>query len=93
MRCPSAHWEGVNAISGAKVSREEMLWPGRILSGGKRKAPKPADCVLRVNGHVLGVLEAKKASKGYTSGVGQAKDYAQRTNARYAYSTTLQSQS
>ena len=61
--------------------------------GGKRKAPKPADCVLRVNGHVLGVLEAKKASKGYTSGVGQAKDYAQRTNARYAYSTTLQSQS
>ena len=44
-------------------------------------------------GHVLGVLEAKKASKGYTSGVGQAKDYAQRTNARYAYSTTLQSQS
>ena len=93
MRCPSAHWEGVNAIAGAKVSREEMLSPGRILSGGKRKAPKPADCVLRVNGHVLGVLEAKKASKGYTSGVGQAKDYAQRTNARYAYSTTLQSQS
>lgn len=82
-----AGWEGVNAAAGAKISREEMLWPGRILAGGKRKAPKPADYVLRVNGHVLGVVEAKKAGKGHTSGVGQAKDYAERTNARFAYST------
>lgn len=82
-----AGWEGLNAAPGAKVSREEMLWPGRILSGGKRKSPKPADYVLRVNGHVLGVVEAKKAGKGHTSGVGQAKDYAERTNARFAYST------
>jgi type I restriction enzyme R subunit len=25
------------------VHREEMLWPGRIMSGGQTKAPKPAD--------------------------------------------------
>ena len=29
---------------------------------------------FRVNGHVLGVVEAKKAGKGHTSGVGQAKE-------------------
>jgi len=80
-------WEGTSATIGARVTREEMLWPGRILIGGTRRAPKPADYVLRHNGHVLAVIEAKKASKGHTDGIGQAKDYAKRTNARFAYST------
>ena len=55
-------WEGPAKIDGARVSREEMLWPGRIMSGGQTNAPKPADYVLRMNGHVMAVMEAKKAT-------------------------------
>ena len=80
-------WEGLNKIEGARISREEMLWPGRILSGGGQNAPKPADYVLRMNGHVLAVMEAKKASLSYTDGRGQALDYATRIDARFAYCT------
>ena len=35
----------------------------------------------------LAVIEAKRAGLGATSGVGQAKDYARRLQARFAYST------
>ena len=80
-------WSGPNRIEGARVSREEMLWPGRIMSGGGLNAPKPADYVLRMNGHVLAVMEAKKAALPYTEGRGQALDYATRIDARFAYCT------
>lgn len=80
-------WEGPAKIDGARVHREEMLWPGRIMSGGQTNAPKPADYVLRMNGHVMAVMEAKKASLSYTDGRGQAYDYATRIGARFAYCT------
>ena len=34
-------WEGPNKAKGVRVSREEMLWPGRIMSGGQTNAPNP----------------------------------------------------
>ncbi len=80
-------WEGPDKLDGARVSREEMLWPGRIMSGGAQNAPKPADYVLRMNGHVMAVMEAKKAALSYTEGRGQALDYATRIDARFAYCT------
>ncbi len=80
-------WEGPTKTDGARVSREEMLWPGRIMSGGSTNAPKPADYVLRMNGHVLAVMEAKKAALPHTEGRGQALDYATRIDARFAYCT------
>lgn len=80
-------WEGVAKVDGARVHREEMLWPGRIMSGGQTNSPKPADYVLRMNGHVMAVMEAKKASLPYTEGRGQAYDYATRIGARFAYCT------
>ena len=80
-------WEGPAKIDGARVHREEMLWPGRIMTGGQTNAPKPADYVLRMNGHVMAVMEAKKASLSYTDGRGQAYDYATRIGARFAYCT------
>lgn len=83
----AAGWEGAGKIDGARVHREEMLWPGRIMSGGGQNAPKPADYVLRMKGHVMAVLEAKKASLSYTEGRGQALDYARRIGARFAYCT------
>ena len=80
-------WEGAAKVDGARVHREEMLWPGRIMSGGQTNAPKPCDYVLRMNGHVMAVMEAKKASLPYTEGRGQAYDYATRIGARFAYCT------
>ena len=82
-----AGWEGANKTEGARISREEMLWPGRIMGGGQSNSPKPADYVLRMNGHVMAVMEAKKASLPYTDGRGQAYDYATRIGARFAYCT------
>ena len=80
-------WEGPAKIDGARVHREEMLWPGRILAGGEKQSPKPADYVLRMKGHVMAVMEAKRASLAYTEGRGQALDYATRIGARFAYCT------
>ena len=80
-------WEGSSKIEGARVSREEMLWPGRIMGGGEKNAPKPADYVLRMNGHVLAVMEAKRAGLSFTEGRGQALEYATRIDARFAYCT------
>lgn len=80
-------WEGAAKVDGARVHREEMLWPGRIMSGGATNAPKPADYVLRMNGHVMAVMEAKRAALPYTEGRGQAYDYATRIGARFAYCT------
>ena len=80
-------WEGAAKVDGARVHREEMLWPGRIMSGGQTNAPKPADYVLRMNGHVMAVMEAKRAGLAFTEGRGQALDYATRIDARFAYCT------
>lgn len=67
--------------------REETICPGRIQAGGKRGASLSCDYVLTYKGHKLAVLEAKKASVSHRNGVGQAKDYAQRLNARFAYAS------
>ena len=73
-------------FGGAKVSRETIC-PGRIQSGGKRKKGLSADYVLTHKGHKLAVLEAKRAGISHRDGVGQAKDYATRLGARFAYAS------
>ncbi|MEN5059692.1 DEAD/DEAH box helicase family protein [Luteimonas sp. TWI1416] len=77
---------GWGVIDGAQVQRE-LICPGRILAGGQRGTALSADYVLSYRGRKLAVIEAKKAGLGHTSGVGQAKDYAGRLKARYAYAT------
>ena len=73
-------------LGGSKVSRETIC-PGRIQSGGKRKKGLSADYVLTHKGHKLAVLEAKRAGISHRDGVGQAKDYATRLGARFAYAS------
>jgi type I restriction enzyme R subunit len=46
-----------------------------------------ADYVLVYKNRNLAVIEAKKDTLAYNEGVGQAKDYAERLNIRYTYST------
>lgn len=77
---------GWGVVEGAHIHRE-LICPGRILAGGQRGTSLSADYVLSYRGRKLAVIEAKRAGLGYTDGVGQAKDYAGRLRARFAYST------
>ncbi len=77
---------GWGKLHGSKI-RREVICPGRIETGGKRGKGLSCDYVLIHKGHKLAVLEAKKAGVSHRNGVGQAKDYAQRLRARFAYSS------
>lgn len=77
---------GWGVLDGSKV-RREVICPGRIMSGGRRGKSLSCDYVLIYKGHKLAVLEAKKASVSHRNGVGQAKDYAGRLAARFAYAS------
>lgn len=77
---------GWGEVDGSKVHRE-LICPGRITGGGRRANPLSADYVLSYRDRKLAVVEAKRAGLGHTDGVGQAKDYASRLEARFAYST------
>lgn len=77
---------GWGVAEGSKI-RREMICPGRITGGGGRANPLSADYVLSYRDRKLAVIEAKRAGLGHTDGVGQAKDYATRLKARFAYST------
>lgn len=72
--------------NGSKV-RREVICPGRIQSGGTRGRGLSADYVLVHKGQKLAVLEAKRAGVSHRSGVGQAKDYANRLGSRFAYAS------
>lgn len=77
---------GWGVVEGSKVNRE-MICPGRITGGGGRANPLSADYVLSYRDRKLAVIEAKRAGLGHTAGVGQAKDYASRLQARFAYAS------
>lgn len=77
---------GWGKVEGSRI-RREVICPGRIQTGGTRGASLSCDYVLIYKGHKLATLEAKKASISHRNGVGQAKDYAQRLKARFAYAS------
>jgi type I restriction enzyme R subunit len=83
---PALKAAGWGVVPGSRI-RRETICPGRILSGGRRATSVSSDYVLIHKGHKLATLEAKKASLGYTEGIGQAKDYAERLGARFAFSS------
>ncbi len=77
---------GWGVIEGSRV-RREVICPGRILSSNKRGKGLSCDYVLFYRGHKLATLEAKRAGLSHREGVAQAKDYADRLNARFAYAS------
>src|SRR5690606_30469443 len=58
-----------------------------LIGQNRRAAPLKADYVLEYKNRRIGVVEAKKRDVYYTDGVGQAKDYAERLNIRFSFST------
>ena len=84
---PALKTAGWGEVDGSRV-RREVIAPGRIQSGGRRSDSDIADYVLVYKGHKLAVVEAKREGLADTEGVGQAKKYAERLQARFTYSTT-----
>lgn len=68
-----------------KVHREHLITHGKIMVGGRRKAPLKADYVLQYKGRKLAVIEAKSDEQDVSEGVAQAKDYATKMELETAY--------
>jgi type I restriction enzyme, R subunit len=84
---PALRDAGWGIVPDSRVRREERITLGRIEGLGRRSKPEIADYVLTFRNHKLGVIEAKARDKADTEGVGQAKAYAEKLQARFAYST------
>ena len=78
---------GWGVIEGSRLRLERKITKGRLIGHGRRTSPLSADYVLVYKNRELAVVEAKKRDAYYTEGVGQAKDYAERLDIRYAYAT------
>jgi len=83
---------GWGMVEASRV-RRELITLGRLQGARKRAAEDIADYVLTYRNHKLAVIEklavivAKRRDLPDTEGVGQAKKYAAKLQARFAYST------
>jgi type I restriction enzyme R subunit len=83
---PALREAGWGVVDGSRVGRE-VIAPGRLIGAGRRGKQDIADYVLFYRGQKLGVVEAKKRDLPVTEGLAQAKRYAERLQARYAFAT------
>jgi type I restriction enzyme R subunit len=84
---PALKQVGWGIIEASRVRREEEITLGRLQGAGKRSRGDIADYVLTYRNHKLAVIEAKRRDLPDTEGVGQAKKYAEKLQARFAYAT------
>jgi len=78
---------GWGEVEDSHIYVEYPISKGRLLGNGRRAKSLSADYVLIYKNRRLAVIEAKKRDLHYTEGVSQAKDYANRIQVRYTYST------
>ncbi|MCK9917772.1 DEAD/DEAH box helicase family protein [Microbacteriaceae bacterium K1510] len=83
---PALRAAGWGVVADSRTRREEIC-PGRIEGAGRRGKKEIADYVLTFRNHKLAVIEAKAEDKGPTEGVAQAKAYADKLQARFAFAT------
>ncbi|MHB0754915.1 EcoAI/FtnUII family type I restriction enzme subunit R [Polaribacter sp. M15] len=84
---PALRKAGWGIIEGSRLRLEFPITKGRLIGQNRRATPLFADYVLEYKNRRIGVVEAKKRDNYYTDGVGQAKDYAERLNIRFTYTT------
>ena len=84
---PALREAGWGVLEGSRVRKQFPITQGRLLGQGRKSQPLKADYLLEYKNRKLAIIEAKKRDLYYTEGVGQAKDYADRLNIRYTYST------
>jgi type I restriction enzyme R subunit len=88
---PALKAAGWGVVEGTKVLREHPITLGRLEGlGGRRGKALTADYVLVYRNRKLAVLEAKAWDEPLTSGLSQAKNYAQKLAVRFAYSSNGQ---
>lgn len=83
---PALSEAGWGKVLGSRV-RREVITLGRLLGAGQRGDQDIADYVLMHKDRKLAVVEAKREGLGPTEGLSQAKRYAEKLQARFAYST------
>lgn len=83
---PALATAGWGVVEGSRT-RREVIAPGRLTGSGKRAKAKACDYVLVYRNTKLASVEAKRVGLGVGEGVGQAKDYAERLQTRFAYAT------
>jgi type I restriction enzyme, R subunit len=83
---PALRDAGWGVVEASRVRREAITL-GRLQGAGRRAKQDIADYVLMYRGQKLAVIEAKKRSLPVTEGLAQAKRYAERLQARFAYAT------
>jgi len=84
---PALRAAGWGVVDGSRILVEFPINKGRLIGNNKRAAALSADYVLEYKNRRIGVIEAKARDREYSEGVGQAKDYAERLNIRFTYST------
>ena len=83
---PALKAAGWGVIENSRI-RREVIAPGRLIGNGKRAQSDIADYVLVYRGEKIAVIEAKKRDLPDTEGLRQAKNYADKLETRFAYST------
>jgi type I restriction enzyme R subunit len=83
---PALKEAGWGVVDGSRVRREEITL-GRLQGSGTRAARDIADYVLTYRTHKLAVIEAKRRDLPDTEGLAQAKKYAEKLQARFAFAT------
>src|SRR6266705_2086841 len=84
---PALKAAGWGIVEGSRILREYPITMGRIEGLGRRGKALTADYVLVYRNHKLAVIEAKAWDESLTEGVAQAKNYSDKLQIRYAYST------
>ncbi|WP_321315155.1 EcoAI/FtnUII family type I restriction enzme subunit R [Halarcobacter sp.] len=84
---PKLREAGWGVVEDSRIQVEYPISQGRLIGNGRRAKPLSADYVLIYKNRRLAVIEAKKRELHYSDGVVQAKEYADRLQIRYAYST------
>ncbi len=83
---PAIRDAGWGVVEGSRV-RREVISLGRLQGAGVRAKQDIADYVLVYRNQKLAVIEAKREDAPDTEGLGQAKKYAEKLQARFAFST------
>ena len=84
---PKLKESGWGVKEDTKILREFHITKGRIQTGGERAKPLVADYVLTYKNKKLAVVEAKSDELEVGEGVAQAKNYAEKLDIDYTYSS------
>ena len=87
---PALQAAGWGVAEGSRIRREYPITLGRLEGFGRRGQPLTADYVLVYRNTKLAVVEAKAWDKELTEGVAQAKNYADKLDLRFTYSSNGQ---